>query len=197
MWNGGAENGSMRGMYPLLGHGNFQSPNKPPSVPNFASHMSQPIRVGTIGSHVGQANHMEAGGQSLGHGGMGGYRLPPHPHSLPEFSKGAMNVGQFGTPVSGGSGSNAGVMRAREGRDSMDGGSRLQRTTSGMTSFGDTSVLENASGGACGVGHCRRRFGDLGRSELGAMWKVAWGREWRSDKGLFCKLGFYWMWCRC
>ncbi|XP_024384711.1 protein MEI2-like 5 isoform X2 [Physcomitrium patens] len=152
MWNGGAENGSMRGMYPLLGHGNFQSPNKPPSVPNFASHMSQPIRVGTIGSHVGQANHMEAGGQSLGHGGMGGYRLPPHPHSLPEFSKGAMNVGQFGTPVSGGSGSNAGVMRAREGRDSMDGGSRLQRTTSGMTSFGDTSVLENASGVRPGSG---------------------------------------------
>nr|XP_024396738.1 protein MEI2-like 5 isoform X2 [Physcomitrium patens] len=146
MWSGGGENGAVRGMHATLGYGSFQSPSKPPNSPNLASHMSQPIRVGTIGSHVAQANHMEAAGHSLGHMGGGGHRLPPHPHSLPEFSKGILNPGQFASPGSGASMSSAVGARGREGRESMEVGSRLQRTTGGAGSFGDTSGLEHGSG---------------------------------------------------
>lgn len=123
----------------------FQLPSKPlngaASLP--PPHISSPIRVGTIGSHVAQSSQMEAG-HSLGHVGLSGHRLPPHPHSLPEFSKGLINPSHIISPGSGASVSNAAVLRARE---SLDGGSRLQRTTSGTGSFNDTSSLDYTSGG--------------------------------------------------
>ncbi|KAG0603579.1 hypothetical protein M758_10G104300 [Ceratodon purpureus] len=148
-WNAGAENGSLRQIHHSLPHGNFQLPSKPLNGASLPPHISQPIRVGTIGSHVAQSNQMEAG-HSLGHMGLSSHRLPPHPHSLPEFGHGLINPGHLTSPGSGTSVSNAAVMRAREARetrDSMEGGSRLQRTTSGTGSFSDTSALEHASGG--------------------------------------------------
>jgi hypothetical protein len=148
-WNAGAENGSLRVIHHSLPHGNFQLPSKPLNGASLPPHISQPIRVGTIGSHVAQSNQMEAG-HSLGHMGLSSHRLPPHPHSLPEFGHGLVNPGHLTSPGSGTSVSNAAVMRAREARearDNMEGGSRLQRTTSGTGSFSDASALEHASGG--------------------------------------------------
>lgn len=117
---------------------------------------------------MAQNNQMEAAGHSLGHSlGLGSHRLPPHPHSLPEFGHGLINPAHLTSPGSGNSVSNAAAaMRAREvreARDSLEGGSRLQRSTSGAGSFGgDTSVLDHGSGGrtcfltvhAFGVFHC-------------------------------------------
>ena len=134
-------------MHHSLPLGNFQLPSKPLNSANLPPHISQPIRVGTIGSHVAQSNHMEAAGHSLGHIGLAGHRLPPHPHSLPEYSKGPVNPGHLASPGSGTSVSNPVIMRAREVRENMEGGSRLQRTTSGAVSFSDTSSLEHTSGG--------------------------------------------------
>ncbi|KAG0568132.1 hypothetical protein KC19_7G188800 [Ceratodon purpureus] len=151
-WNSSAENGTNRAMHHSLPPGNFQLPSKPLNSPSLPPHISQPIRVGTIGSHVAQSNQMEAGGHSLGHIGLGGHRLPPHPHSLPEYSKGPVNPGHLVSPGSGTSVSNALIMRAREARENMEGGSRLQRTTSGTGSFGDTSGLEHTNGVLSGSG---------------------------------------------
>lgn len=146
-WNSSAENGTIRAIHHSLPLGNFQLPSKPLNSANLPPHISQPIRVGTIGSHVAQSNHMEAAGHSLGHIGLGGHRLPPHPHSLPEYSKGPVNPVHLASPGSGASVSNAVIMRAREARENVEGGSRLQRTTSGTGSFSDTSCLEHTSGG--------------------------------------------------
>jgi len=150
-WNAGADNGSLRGIHHSLPHGNFQLPSKPLNGASLPPHISQPIRVGTIGSHVAQSGQMEAG-HSLGHSlGLGSHRLPPHhPNSLPtDFGHGLINPGHLASPGSGTSVSNAAAMIRREVRDreSLEGGSRLQRTTSGAGSFSDASGLEHGSGG--------------------------------------------------
>ncbi|CAK9861801.1 unnamed protein product [Sphagnum jensenii] len=101
------ENGSLRGMHQSLPLGSFQTLGSMPlsgSV-SLPPHISSPIRVGTIGSHVAQSTQMEAG-HSLGNLGLG-HRLPPHhPQSLPEYGKvlGVSSTGPYLFPSSSSNG---------------------------------------------------------------------------------------------
>ncbi|CAM6089667.1 unnamed protein product [Calypogeia fissa] len=138
---------SLRGSHPIP-HGNFsQIVSKPlsgvaASLPPHlsSSHLSAPVRVGTIGSHVG-TNQIEAG-HSLGHMGLGVHRLPPqHPHSLPEYSNGVMSsVNYSPAPGSGSASSSGTTLRPRE----VVEGSRLQRTSSGTLT---DPAYDHANGG--------------------------------------------------
>jgi hypothetical protein len=137
------ENGSLRPMHHSLPLGNFQTlGNKPLSGSvSLPPHISSPIRVGTIGSHVAQSTQMEAG-HSLGHIGLGHHLPPHHPQSLPEYGKGLINPGHLFSSVSGTSGSSAAALRSREG---FGEGSRLQHSISG--SLNDNLSLDHASRG--------------------------------------------------
>ncbi|CAK9231554.1 unnamed protein product [Sphagnum troendelagicum] len=99
------ENGSLRPMHHSLPLGNFQTlGNKPLSGSvSLPPHISSPIRVGTIGSHVAQSTQMEAG-HSLGHIGLGHHLPPHHPQSLPEYGKGVSSTGAYLFPSSSSNG---------------------------------------------------------------------------------------------
>ncbi|KAG6554691.1 hypothetical protein Mapa_003709 [Marchantia paleacea] len=135
----------LRSLHHSLPHGNFSPLVGKQSISGVAAslppHLSSPVRVGTIGSHVGQSNQIEAG-HSLGHMSLGVHRLPPHhPHSLPEYSNSIMNSVNFSpAPGSGSAASNATALRSREAE-----GSRLQRTSSGT--INDPSTFDHANGG--------------------------------------------------
>jgi hypothetical protein len=130
-------------MHQSLPLGSFQTLGSMPlsgSV-SLPPHISSPIRVGTIGSHVAQSTQMEAG-HSLGHLGLG-HRLPPHhPQSLPEYGKGLMNSGHLISSGSNTSGSTTTALRSREG---FGEGSRLQRSISG--SLNDSLSSDHTSRG--------------------------------------------------
>lgn len=142
------DSSSLRGSH-SLSHGNFsQLVSKPlsgvaASLPPHlsSSHLSAPVRVGTIGSHVG-TNQIEAG-HSLGHMGLGVHRLPPqHPHSLPEYSNGVMNSVNYSPAPGSVSAANSGTsLRSREVVEA----SRLQRTSSGTLT--DLPTYDHANGG--------------------------------------------------
>ncbi len=130
-------------MHQSLPLGSFQTLGSMPlsgSV-SLPPHISSPIRVGTIGSHVAQSTQMEAG-HSLGNLGLG-HRLPPHhPQSLPEYGKGLMNSGHLISSGSNTSGSTTTTLRSREG---FGEGSRLQRSISG--SLNDSLSSDHTSRG--------------------------------------------------
>lgn len=99
-------------------------------------HITPPLRVGTIGSHIVQGVTQLEAGHPGGHLGPGVQRLPLHHSSLPEFSSSPKSVhynpspGSVSTPA----------VRIREGVD----GNRLQRTSSG--GLNESSSFQHASG---------------------------------------------------
>jgi hypothetical protein len=121
--------------------------NVPASLPPHlsSSHLSAPVRVGTIGSHVG-TNQIEAA-HSLGVVSLGMHGLPPqHPHSLPEYSNGIMNPINYNPAPGPGLGLNSGTpSRSREAVEA----SRLQRSSSGT--LNDPSTYDHLHGGIVAI----------------------------------------------
>eukprot|EP00246_Nothoceros_aenigmaticus_P017010 TRINITY_DN802_c0_g1_i1.p1 TRINITY_DN802_c0_g1~~TRINITY_DN802_c0_g1_i1.p1 ORF type:complete len:1055 (+),score=193.45 TRINITY_DN802_c0_g1_i1:452-3166(+) len=139
------ENGSLRNLHHSLTHANYVSLlSKPVNgiAGSLPPHITPSVRVGTIGSHVGQGAQVEAG-HSLGHLGIGVQRLPHH-NSLPEFTNSQLKSVLY-NPSSGSVSTPA--LRIRDGVD----GSRLQRTSSGglteNSSFQHASVIGVAGNG--------------------------------------------------
>ena len=78
-------------------HGNSVSSIKKPP-PGLANSLhSNPMRVGTIGSHLGRSNQSDAGISAL-HMGISGKGIPSyHAHSLPEYRNGSIPL--YSSPV--------------------------------------------------------------------------------------------------
>ncbi|KAL2642446.1 hypothetical protein R1flu_010033 [Riccia fluitans] len=142
---GNSVDNTLRSLHHSLPHGNFTPlVNKPVNgvAASLPPHLSSPVRVGTIGSHIGQSSQIDAG-HSLGHMSLGVHRLPPHhPHSLPENTNSIMNSVNFSpAPGSGSAANNATALRSREAVEA----SRLQRSSSGT--INDPSTFDHANGG--------------------------------------------------
>ncbi|MCO5614668.1 hypothetical protein L7F22_068952 [Adiantum nelumboides] len=120
------ENGLSRPVHHSLGTSVTKSlPGLP--VPSPSSHG----RIGTIGSHLGRNNHMDAGLSSVP-SGLGGPGFPSnHAHSLPEFSNGG--VPSYNSPT---------TLQMRGTHGPLDSeGLRLPRANSS-----DVSLFEHAPG---------------------------------------------------